>query len=30
MAKVWSVSSGEELLTLTGHAGVVWAVAFSL
>ena len=26
---VWDVSGGRKLLTLSGHAGLVWAVAFS-
>src|SRR5262249_25170471 len=28
-AKVWDVATGDELLTLRGHAGEVWAVALS-
>ncbi len=28
-AKVWDSASGKELLTLKGHGGVVWSVAFS-
>ncbi len=29
MAKVWDVATGQELLTLAGHTGPVWSVAFS-
>jgi WD40 repeat protein len=28
-AKVWDLLSGEAILTLTGHAGIIWDVAFS-
>lgn len=27
--KIWSVQQGQELLTLRGHGGHVWEVAFS-
>jgi hypothetical protein len=28
--KIWDTASGQELLTLTGHTGWVWGVAYSL
>ena len=28
-AKVWEAASGKELLTLKGHSGQIWSVAFS-
>ena len=27
--KLWDATSGQEMLSLKGHSGVVWSVAFS-
>ena len=28
-AKVWNANTGQELMTLTGHDGIVWSAAYS-